>query len=527
MNKKFLLGVCAGLLLFSTVQAQENEVQPMKTADRLAMWKDSLNLTAAQLEKIWAIEKEYNPEFDTVKFEGIFDAARAREQTRVVKIKEVLTDKQNARLAEMEENERKAKSVNSSSQVVVSEENGYPNYNTNPLPPDMTGMEHNAIEIAKQMGLGWNLGNSFEAIKYTPDETRTDGVWRRTNAIEFPGESFETAWGNQEVTHLITDGVYKAGFNVIRIPCGWDLYVHDTANAKIQDFWLARVKRAVDSCLSRHPDMYVMLNIHYDGGWLETNCNPEMQEINNKKQKAYWEQIATYFRDFDEHLLFAACNEPNVHNEVQMKVLASYEQTFVDAVRATGGKNYYRTLIIQGPSTDIDETRRLFLGMPKDVVEGRMMFEIHYYTPWNFAGMTEDADWGVEFFYWGERNLNPNDPKRCPTYGDLNFMKEHFAAMKEMFVDKGIPVVLGEYAANKKEFSDTLVQRLHDQSRLDWDYEVTKNALENGLIPVYWDNGAMRVPTMGLFNRLNGKPFEQEAVDAIMKAGKDANKYWK
>ena len=106
----------------------------MKTADRLAMWKDSLNLTPAQLEKIWAIEKEYNPEFDTVKFEGIFDAIRAREQTRVVKIKEVLTDKQNARLTEMEENERKAKSINSSSQAVVSEQNGYPNYNTNPLP---------------------------------------------------------------------------------------------------------------------------------------------------------------------------------------------------------------------------------------------------------------------------------------------------------------------------------------------------------------------------------------------------------
>ena len=103
MNKKIILGFFASLFFFTTIQAQQGEPQPMKTADRLAMWKDSLNLTPAQLEKIWAIEKEYNPEFDTVKFEGIFDAIRAREQTRVVKIKEVLTDKQNARLTEMEE----------------------------------------------------------------------------------------------------------------------------------------------------------------------------------------------------------------------------------------------------------------------------------------------------------------------------------------------------------------------------------------------------------------------------------------
>lgn len=401
----------------------------------------------------------------------------------------------------------------------------FPSYNTNPLPPDKTGMEHNAVEIAKRMGLGWNLGNSFEAIRWVPDENNS-GKYRPTSAREYPGESFETAWGNPEVTHLMSDGVYKQGFNVFRIPCSWDLYVVDTATAKIQDFWLARVKKTVDSCM-KHSDMYVLLNIHYDGGWLESNCNPDKQEINNKKQKAYWEQIATYFRDYDERLLFAACNEPNVHNETQMDVLASYEQTFVDAVRATGGKNYYRTLIIQGPSTDIDETYRLFYAMPNDVVSGRMMAEVHYYTPWNFAGMTEDADWGNVFYYWGERNLNPNDPKRCPTYGDVNGMKELFGKMKEMFADEGIPIILGEYGCNRKQFDDTLVQRLHHQSRMDWLYEVTKNAFEYGMIPVYWDNGYMGTPSMGLFNRLNGKPCDPEAIESIKKAAADANRYWK
>ena len=81
----------------------------MKTAERLAMWKDSLNLTDTQMAQLWEIEKKYNPEFDTVKFEGIFDEVRAREQTRQTKIKEVLTEEQNARLTQMQINERKAR----------------------------------------------------------------------------------------------------------------------------------------------------------------------------------------------------------------------------------------------------------------------------------------------------------------------------------------------------------------------------------------------------------------------------------
>lgn len=94
--------------------------------------------------------------------------------------------------------------------------------------------------------------------------------------------------------------------------------------------------------------LYAILNIHWDGGWLENDIpNGYSEEVNNK-QKVLWTQIATYFRDYDEHLLFAGCNEPNVEDEDDMATLLKYEQTFVDAVRATGGKNVYRNLIVQG-----------------------------------------------------------------------------------------------------------------------------------------------------------------------------------
>ena len=95
--------------------------------------------------------------------------------------------------------------------------------------------------------------------------------------------------------------------------------------------------------------MYVLLNIHWDGGWLEQNCTTAKKDSVNAKQKAFWEQIATEMRDFDEHLMFASANEPNTNSDpAQMAVLMSYHQTFVNAVRSTGGRNTYRTLVIQG-----------------------------------------------------------------------------------------------------------------------------------------------------------------------------------
>ena len=114
--------------------------------------------------------------------------------------------------------------------------------------------------------------------------------------------------------------------------------------------------------------MYVILNIHWDGGWLENNCTQDKEEEVNARQEAFWEQIATTMRDFDEHLLFASANEPNVDNATQMAVLESYHQTFIDAVRSTGGKNSYRVLVVQGPSTDIEKTNQLMTTLPTDEV---------------------------------------------------------------------------------------------------------------------------------------------------------------
>lgn len=363
----------------------------------------------------------------------------------------------------------------------------YPSYNTNPLPADATGMASNAVELAAKIKLGWNIGNTLEA---------TGG---------------ETNWGNPKVTKALIDLVKANGFNAIRIPCSWNQNANATT-AQINATWLARVKEVVQYCVDN--DMYVIVNIHWDGGWLENNCTDAKKTENNAKQKAFWEQIATQLRDFDEHLLFASANEPNVDNATQMAVLNSYHQTFVDAVRATGGKNANRNLIVQGPSTDIEKTNKLMLTLPTDNVASRMMVEVHYYTPYQFCLMDKDADWGKMFYYWGANYHSTTDTSRNATWGEEADLDKFFLSMKTQFVSKGIPVILGEFGAIRRDLTGDALT-LHLNSRAYYLKYVVKQAKANGLIPFYWDAGFMGVNTMTLFNRSNNTVYDQQALTAL------------
>ncbi|VXB19035.1 Aryl-phospho-beta-D-glucosidase BglC (GH1 family) [Flavobacterium sp. 9R] len=363
----------------------------------------------------------------------------------------------------------------------------YPSYNTNPIAADATGMSSNATELASKMKLGWNIGNTLEA---------TGG---------------ETAWGNPKVTKALIDFVKANGFNAIRIPCSWNQYLANSTNAQIKADWLARVKEVVQYCVDN--DMYVIVNIHWDGGWLENNCTEAKKVENNAKQKAFWEQIATHLRGFDEHLLFASANEPNVENATQMAVLNSYHQTFIDAVRSTGGKNAYRNLIIQGPSTDIEKTNKLMTTLPTDKVANRMMAEVHFY-PYQFTLMTKDESWGKMFYYWGAGNHSTTDTDRNPTWGEEADIDKLFKSMKTQFVDKGIPVILGEFGAIKRDLTGDALT-LHLKSRADFLKYVVKQSRANGMIPFYWDAGFMGVNTMTIFNRTNNTVYDTQALTAL------------
>ncbi|MWB93583.1 cellulase family glycosylhydrolase [Flavobacterium sp. GA093] len=364
----------------------------------------------------------------------------------------------------------------------------FPDYNTNPLAADASGMGSNATQLAAKMNLGWNIGNTLEAT------------------------GSETAWGNPKVTKALIDLVKANGFNAIRIPCSWNQYLENASTAKINTQWLDRVKEVVQYCVDN--DMYVIVNIHWDGGWLENNVTDAKKEENNAKQKAFWQQIATHLRGFDEHLLFASANEPNVENAAQMAVLTSYHQTFIDAVRSTGGKNAYRNLIVQGPSTDIEKTNLLMTSLPTDSATNRMMAEVHFY-PYQFTLMTEDADWGKMFYYWGAGNHSTTDTERNATWGEEADIDRFFLMMKTQFVDKGIPVILGEFGAIKRDLTGDALT-LHLKSRAAFLKYVVKQSRANGMVPFYWDAGNLGANTMSLFDRSNNTVYDSQALEALL-----------
>jgi len=339
-----------------------------------------------------------------------------------------------------------------------------------------------AQTVAGQMKVGWNLGNTLEAI------------------------CGENAWGNPTTSQTLINAVKAAGFNTVRIPCAWDCHA---TNGVIDANWLARVKAVVDYCISNQ--MYAIINIHWDGGWLENNCTTSAQSAVNAKQQNYWTQIANYFKNYNEHLVFASANEPAVSDATGMSVLLSYHQTFINAVRATGGNNSSRTLIIQGPSTNIDNTNTLMNTLPTDQIASRLMLEVHYYTPWNYCGLTADASWGSMFYYWGNGYHSTIEPSRNATFGEESEVERALGLMKTKFVDKGIPVLIGEFGTIKR--TNPADMSVHQASREYFNKYVVSSAKSKGMVPVYWDNGAS---DFGLFNRSTGAATDQGVINAIM-----------
>jgi aryl-phospho-beta-D-glucosidase BglC (GH1 family) len=341
-----------------------------------------------------------------------------------------------------------------------------------------------AREVAGKMKVGWNMGNTLEAI------------------------CGETAWGGAYTTQKLIDSVKSAGFNAVRLPCAW--FCHsDTITNVIDAEWLARVKEVVDYCIN--DSLYTIINIHWDRGWLENKVDMADSAIVKKRQHAYWTQIANYFKDYDEHLLFASANEPNVNDDTGMSILLSYHQTFINAVRATGGNNSSRTLIIQGPSTDIDKTNNLMNTMPIDEIASRLIIEVHYYSPYQFTLMNQDESWGKMFYYWGKNYHSTTDVTRNATWGEGSYVENEFGLMKSKFVDKGIPVIIGEFGAYKRKLSPLSDQALNNASVEYYNRFVVKSAVDHGMIPFYWDTN------MGLFDRSKGIVLDHGILDSIMK----------
>ena len=372
----------------------------------------------------------------------------------------------------------------------------------------------NALEIAPKMYPGWNLGNTLEG-------GGTDNVYTNNGGL-----GAEKAWQGTTTTQAIIDFVAAQGFKSVRIPASWVMgHIIDADELTIDPVWMARVKEIVDYCIN--DGLYVLLNDHWDGGWIQGTFKQDISEptvaANCEKMKKLWTQIAEAFKDYDEHLLFAGLNEPEAEKEEQIKVLMTYEQAFIDAVRATGGNNASRTLVVQGPNTSIELSSQ-YVDMSKfeDTASKALMIEVHYYSPPQFTGVWEGPNGDEPFYFWGAANHVPSGTykKYNCTWGEEAYVREQFQMMKEAFVDKGYPVILGEYGANWREFSNNSIQKKHDASLWLFHKTINEEAIKRGIIPYVWDiNNPNRYGTGGIMciiDRSKPAVFDTNSLDGII-----------
>ncbi len=295
-----------------------------------------------------------------------------------------------------------------------------------------------ALEATRLMGNGINLGNTLEACD--------NNVGIKTNAPL----SYETYWGQPKTTQAMIDGMKAAGFDTIRIPVAWmtnatHLYEGDyTIDAGYMD----RVEEVVR--YARKAGMYVIINDHWDGGWygMFGSESAETRALAVEAYKGMWQQIAERFRDYSDYLIFESANEelggrfdensPLYCSDSVVTYLTDDEryaltneinQTFVDVVRATGGNNATRFLLIAGYSTNIDQTCDDRFQMPKDTAESKLMVSVHYYDPWSYCGASSAAS----ATKWGK-------------VSDYEYLDQQLAKMTK-FTEAGYGVVIGEYGA--------------------------------------------------------------------------------
>jgi endoglucanase len=315
-------------------------------------------------------------------------------------------------------------------------------------------------EVVNEMGLGWNLGNTLEAF----------GDWINGSTVN----QFETAWGNPAATKQLITAIKNSGFNSIRIPVAWSNLM--SSDYTISSELLKRVNEVVSWVIDSN--MYAIINIHYDGGWIEKFGTSESTMANNKFNKI-WTQVADYFKNYGEHLIFESLNEEGCWNDVWNRysnsgdknkaysTLNNINQQFVDIVRKSGGNNKSRHLLIAGYCTDIDLTVDSAFKMPTDSAN-RMMVSVHYYTPSTFTILEKDESWGKFAGTWG-------------TDAEVNALLADFDKLKKRFVDNGVPVIIGEYG--------TVLTNKDKDSVHKYLFTCAQYATSLGMCPMLWDNG--------------------------------------
>ena len=334
--------------------------------------------------------------------------------------------------------------------------------------------------------VGWNLGNQFECSAPNQDGESIE-IGNPANSI-----NAETAWGNPRVTKEMIQAVKNAGFNAIRIPIRWQCHITDAQKMSIDPAWIARIKEVVGWCLDN--DLKVIINAHHEK-WLESRPTSQYKEENCNKLKLLWTNIASAFADYDSRLAFAGTNEVQDNwkepTDDNLIVQNAYNQTFVTAVRATGGNNAKRHLIVQtytcNPWYGIYNEK---FKIPTDLAgngNNYMSVEFHFYQPWSYAGYPD----GVHYDYWGDKYKEAGE--NVPVENEKS-MTEFFELAVTTWSNQGLGIVIGEWGVTNRNTSNP--DKVHENMNYYCNF-LTKEAHNRGFSTFVWDNNQ--------FNNENGR----------------------
>ena len=307
-----------------------------------------------------------------------------------------------------------------------------------------------AATAVRNMGVGWNLGNTLDSNSGDVNNMWIEAFTGRTTA------DYETAWGQPVTTRALIHMFREAGFGAIRVPVTW--YPHMgkvTVSVRgdkgywdmstwtgndVDPAWMARVREVVTYVLDE--GMYCILNVHHDTGTATTAWLRADKAVHDAVKGRYcdlWRQIATEFEPFGEKLLFESFNEMldtkgtwNYASAAADDVINAYNADFVATVRATGGNNASRNLVLNTYAASTEQKVLEDFALPEDSAQGHLLAEVHSYAPYHFA-------------------FNTDYPKKVFDDACDQEVRGIIDRVGKYLVQRGIPCILGEYGADTSE----------------------------------------------------------------------------
>ncbi|MCR9252159.1 MAG: glycoside hydrolase family 5 protein [bacterium] len=303
-----------------------------------------------------------------------------------------------------------------------------------------TARDISSFDLVAEMGVGWNLGNSF-------DVTSKD----------------KTLWGNPLPSKDIIDDVREMGFTTIRIPVTWGYDQNETDPYTIDPNYLIRVRNVVNYAFQN--GMHVIINVHHDNDWVVPSASNAAET--EARLGSLWTQVSEYFIEYNDSLIFETLNEPRIEGIPEewsggtaagRGYINDFHKVAVDAIRATGGNNSLRHIMIPTWAASTVDAAMNDLEIPNN--DEKIIISLHTYFPWAYAGEAS-INWG-------------SDQDKADLEAELERVYQKWVVQEQR------PVILGEWGT---------VEENSTESRLDYYEFYARNAAERGLLTVVWDDG--------------------------------------